>query len=244
MKRRIVYLLAALLVPASLQAMTPQEILVKVDKSINNFKDQTMEIELEFIESKNAKRSLLLTMLQKGTEKRIVRFRSGTEKGQALLTLGPNQMFVYLPTYRKVRRVAAHVKNQGFMGSDLTMEDISTAAYAPSYTAKQIGETPEAYILELYPKDKGSTDWKKLKVWVSKAIFGFVRMEYYDKQDRHRKTWVRKSYKKVGNCYMAFWSKMTDHNRKHSTVMKIISAKTDSDLPDSLFTKKGLIRGR
>ena len=68
--------------------------------------------------------------VQNQGEKRLVNFEGPSDmKGTRVLVLSRQQMWVYLPAYRKVRRVASHVKQQGFMGTTYSDEDMSTTSH-------------------------------------------------------------------------------------------------------------------
>ena len=51
-----------------------------------------------------------------------------------LLIRSPTQMYIYLPSFRKVRRVASHVQEQGFMGSAFDHAEVSLATYSDTFT--------------------------------------------------------------------------------------------------------------
>lgn len=245
MTRCGVGVLAALILcwPSAAFSLTGQEILKKIDDNLNQYKDRSMLVEMIVVESNGAKRVSLLAMLQKGS-KRIVFFRSGLEKGRGVLTLGTNKMFIYLPSYHKVRRVAAHARGQSFMGSDLTMEDISVIRYSDDYDAKLVKTTATHYTIELTPKKHFSSAWKRMIWVVKKNPIVMEKMDYFDGQNRLRKTWTREQYKLQKGNWLALLSTMIDHNRKHRTIMKVSSVEFDTGLRERLFTKKGLVRGR
>ena len=75
-----------------------------------------------------------MSMLQKGSEKRFVKFLSPTaQAGIAFLSLPDDVMYIYLPALKKVRRIASHVKNTKFAGTDFTYEDMEAARYSDKY---------------------------------------------------------------------------------------------------------------
>src|SRR5512142_2014948 len=121
MMRRVLVALAVLGLASSASAQAPLtagQILDKMDATNNAFADQTMEIRLTVIDVDGSKKSYDMTVLQKGDTKRLVTFTSGEMKGMATLVEDRNSVHVYLPGYKKVRRVAAHNMNQSLAGSD------------------------------------------------------------------------------------------------------------------------------
>ena len=95
--------------------LTATQILEKVDDVINAPKDQDIKIKLILID-KNGKESMReMSMLQKGSDKRLVKFLSpADQRGIAFLSLPNDVMYLYLPAFKKTRRIASHIKNNKF----------------------------------------------------------------------------------------------------------------------------------
>ncbi len=63
-------------------------------------------------------------------EKRLIKFTEpASVKGIAFLSLPGDLMYVYLPSFRKIRRIATSVKNTNFAGTDFTYDELSTFKY-------------------------------------------------------------------------------------------------------------------
>ena len=59
-------------------------------------------------------------------EKRLTEFTDPPEmKGMRILILSPTRMYIYLPAYKKVRRVASHVSAQGLLGPAFASDDLA-----------------------------------------------------------------------------------------------------------------------
>ncbi|MGH8324495.1 MAG: outer membrane lipoprotein-sorting protein, partial [Steroidobacteraceae bacterium] len=137
MKLVAVVVVGAALAAAPARAQSGPEILQKVDQAMNSFTDGTFESKLLIREPNGQARELTFTTYQKVPDKRLVRFSSpGDVKGMGVLVENKDTMYVFLPGFQKVRRVGTHVKNQTFMGSDFSFEDMSQTRYSPTYDAK------------------------------------------------------------------------------------------------------------
>ena len=73
-------------------------------------------------------------------------------KGTKVLILSPTQMYVYLPAFGKVRRIASHTKDQGFLGLSFSQDDMATTAYAPLYSGAISSDSGAQTIVTLTPK--------------------------------------------------------------------------------------------
>jgi outer membrane lipoprotein-sorting protein len=131
----------------------------------------------------------------KNTTKTIMRFLEPADvKGTGILTLEyekkDNDMWLYLPALRKVRRIVSSEKTKSFMGSEFTNSDI-TRPKINDYTYKLIGaETVgdvECWKIEMTPASKQIVDeygYSKRTCWIGKADFVSRKYEFYDLDGR------------------------------------------------------------
>src|SRR5436190_1050793 len=103
------------------------DLLKQVDDRLNAFKDGVFESKLLVREpGVAAAREYGFTTYQKVPDRRLVRFTApGDVKGMGVLVENNETMYVFLPGFQRVRRMGSHVKNQTFMGSDFSFEDMS-----------------------------------------------------------------------------------------------------------------------
>ena len=166
----------------------------------------------------------------------------GDIKGVGILTLPNDVIYFYMPAFNKIRRIASHVKNQSFMGTDFSYDDFSSINYADEYDAVSVKEQGEHYVLELEPKKGSGKDYSKLLIWARKDNYYKEKTEYYNKGGKLWKIMERKEIKKVGKYWIAHEFSMKDLKKNHSTVMKITDIKFDQGLKDNLFSKRYLKR--
>ena len=87
-----------------------------MDAVMNKARTLTFDYDIINKESGKDERTLAMTVKLKG-EKRYTEFSAPADmKGTKVLILSPTQMYVYLPAFGKVRRIASHTKDQGFLG--------------------------------------------------------------------------------------------------------------------------------
>ena len=96
-------------------------ILEKMDQVLYAPKDMTAFNRLVLIDRNDRQEIREAKILQKGTDKRIMRFTSqASQAGIAVLALPNDVMYLYLPAFGKERRISASVKNQNFAGTDFS----------------------------------------------------------------------------------------------------------------------------
>lgn len=223
--------------------LTASQILEKVDDIINAPKDQDLKIKLVLIDKEGKEKIREMSMLQKGSDKRMVKFLSpADQKGIAFLSLPDDIMYLYLPAFKKVRRIASHVKNTKFAGTDFTYEDMEAKRYLEKWLPELIKKEDSHYILQLNPKEGVKTDYSKLIMWVRTDNFYPTKIEHYDKGNKLYKVMVREKIEKVKEYWISKQSEMEDLKEKHKTKMLLEDVKFDSGLSDEFFTERYLSR--
>ena len=238
---------ASLLAAPSARALEGPEILQKVDQAMNNFSDGTFESKLLIREPNGQARELSFTTYQKVPDKRLVRFSApGDVKGMGVLVENKDTMYVFLPGFQKVRRVGTHVRNQTFMGSDFSYEDMSQTRYSPTYDAKRVKEDDKSWELELTVKPGQEIEYPKVRMWVDKQAQQPTKIDFMDAAGKVLKTSEYVDYKNdAANHYGPARVVVTDHRRNdHKSEIVFTGVKLNSGLKDDLFTQRSLIRGQ
>lgn len=238
----------AILLPAVALAdgPSPAEVLQKTDKAMNAFKDGMFESKLRVKQNDGSYREYAFTTYQKVPEKRLVRFSSpGDVKGMGFLVENKETMYVFLPGFQRVRRMGTHVKNQTFMGSDFSFDDMSQTTFGATYEPKGMSQDDKHYVLELKQKAGLDLEFPNLKVWIDKSSFHPTKQEFMDASGKKLKTQIRDGYTYDGKGHHQPGRVLViDHRRNdHESEIVFSSAKFDSGLPDDLFTQRSLIRG-
>ena len=255
-KIRILFLMFVLLVSgftfadgsnSQSQNLSAQQILKNVDKIINAPKDQEITVSMILIDKKGNEKVRKVKIWQKGSDKRMIKFLSPEDvKGLAFLNLPNDMMYLYLPAFRKIRRIASHVKNTNFAGTDFTYDDIASTNYSEIYDAKLLKSNDQSkkqlYELELTPKEGIKKEYSKLVMVVKKDNFYPVKIKFYSKENKLVKVMENSKIEKEGKYWVAKQALMHDLNKEHKTKMLISEVKFDQKLSDELFSKRYLKR--
>jgi outer membrane lipoprotein-sorting protein len=142
----------------------------------------------------------------KGLTKSIMRFLEPADvKGTAILSFDyenkEDEMWLYMPALRKVRRIVSSEKTKSFMGSEFTNADI-TKPNIDEYTYKLAGgetiDNVECIKIEITPATKeiaNSYGYAKKTAWVGKSDNMARRNEFYDLDGKLLKVMAIKSVK-------------------------------------------------
>src|SRR5690606_9574173 len=103
--------------------------LALVDAASNRGDDAHIVLAVQTTDRKGESAERTLELWQKGTDKRLARFTEPARlAGVALLVPDGDTVYLYLPSYGRVRRVVGEARGDAFMGIDFTMEDLSRIA--------------------------------------------------------------------------------------------------------------------
>ncbi|HUB06192.1 MAG TPA: outer membrane lipoprotein-sorting protein [Myxococcales bacterium] len=223
--------------------LSPAEILARMEATNNDYADQMLNERLTVVDVDGTRRSYDLTFRQKGT-KRLVEFTSGESNGMAVLVEDRNDVYVYLPGFRKVRRVSASSMNESMVGSDLSSDDMATVSWAERYDVKLEKEDDTSWWLALTPKPGVESNYGRIVHRVGKAHFLQQETHWFDKAGQEVKRLVSSeptSYDGVIRNKLAIFS---DPRTGHRTELETTSAKYNQGLGDELFTVRQLQWGR
>ncbi|MCD6366046.1 MAG: outer membrane lipoprotein-sorting protein, partial [Bacteroidales bacterium] len=150
-------------------AQNATEILQKMDDVIYAPKDQKVQLKMIITDRANKQKIRKANSLQKGNLFRLMKFTEpAAQKGIAFLSLPKNVMYVYLPAFKKERRIAGGLKKQNFAGTDFAYEDLESKPYAEKYNAKSVKIVGDTYILVVTPKDMKNSAYSKLIITLYK----------------------------------------------------------------------------
>ena len=223
--------------------LSPQEILAKMDAATNGFADQTMEIRLTVVDVDQSKKSYDMTVFQKG-EKRMIQFTSGEMKGMSTLVEDRNSVHVYLPGFKKVRRVAAHNMNQSMAGSDLTSEDMAQVGWSGDWTPTLEKEDETSWWLALTPKATTATENSKVVHRIEKKGFGQQESHYFNKAGEEVKRFINSNPSDFHGATRYRLITVSDPRTGHRTEMELREFKVNQGLKDDLFTVRQLQWGK
>ena len=114
-------------------------------------------------------------------KKQIMWFLSPpSNRGVALYKIekenGKDEMKMYLPAFKKIRKISSKRKSDSFMNSDLTFEDLHNRDLN-DYTYELDNSDDSFYILTSYPIEDFNSAYSMHTSWVDKNTFLITREE-------------------------------------------------------------------
>lgn len=165
---------------------------------------------------------------------------------------GDNEVLLYLPNFKKVRRVESQSQSSSFMGSVLSYADVALP-HADDFSAKVLREERcpgadggDCYVLEVTPsadKVKTATGYSRTIEWVRKDNYVTVGGEFYDAKGALWKKLVASDVRmvdRVNKKFLAHQLRVEDVKTGRVTVLQLGDVKTDAAIPDSVFTEQNL----
>lgn len=214
--RVLLLLLIALLIPEPGIAATPEEaglaIATEAHQRDRGWSDlrASMRMTLRAAGGEESLRELRVSMLEvEGDgDKSLILFDSPRDiAGTAFLShthaLAPDDQWLYLPALKRVKRIAASSKSGPFMGSEFAYEDLTSnevEKYRYRLLREESLEDQPCFVLEERPAYENSGYTRRV-VWLDKARYQPLKVEFYDRKDTLLKTLLFSDYSR----YLDTW---------------------------------------
>lgn len=235
---------AAVPAPAAMAAVDANKILAEVDRRAAVFDDQRYQASMAIYKGDQLKKTLQFDMVMKGLDKQFITFTApGDVAGMKVLMQDAKTLYVYTPEFKKVRRVAAHMQNQGFLGSAFTYEDMTQTQLVPFFNAALGGREGSETTLILTPKEGVSTTYARVEVVIDGTKGGVTTLRYYNGAGNHVRTQLREGWKKIDGELMPTKITMSDLKAGSSTVITLADVQVNQGVEDGLFSRRMLLRG-
>jgi outer membrane lipoprotein-sorting protein len=182
----------------------------------------------------------------------LTRFHEPAEvRGEGILFLeregDQNDVQMYLPAYKKIRRVESQAQSGSFMGSEFSYADIATP-HLDDYAYKMSKEDANHYVVESVPATeavKERTGYSKTLQWIRKDNFMAEQGEFYDKDGALWKKMKASDIREVDTTkhkWMSHDIRIENAKNGKYTTLKFSDSTVNQGIPDSTFTVQNLAR--
>lgn len=201
--------LAALLCSATASAanaeLDPAErghaIYAERDRRDAGYRDQRADMQMLLHDpgGRTAHRALTVTEIEgvgAGGDRRLVEFSAPRDIADtALLTheqrgADDDNQWLYLPAYKKTRRIASGGRGGRFVGTEFSYEDLAgdpVEDFSYRYLREETRDGRLTHVIERFPRNRHSAYGRQM-TWVDDATRQLVRAELFDNKGRHVKT--------------------------------------------------------
>jgi outer membrane lipoprotein-sorting protein len=187
----------------------------------------TVEMILRNPAGQETRRTLTIRTLEPaaGNERSLIVFRdppdvAGTTLLSHSLSDRPDDQWLFLPSLKRVRRIAAGNQSGSFVGSEFSYEDIApqqVEKYTYAYLRHETLAGQECFVVARMPTNPKS-GYNRQLFWVDTAEYRPLKVENYDRKDALAKTLVVEGYARYLDRY---WRParmvMTNHLSRKST---------------------------
>jgi outer membrane lipoprotein-sorting protein len=220
-----------------------KRILEQMDEVTSGYADQEMQVDMVIAAGDGDEKSYGMLVWQKD-RKRLVRFTSGENKGLATLIDG-DRVYVYMPGFKKVRRVAQHNMAQSFAGSDFSNEDMTRLRFADDFDVVLLRDEADAWVLRGTPKPGRNVSYASIVVTIVKDGYFQRAVDYYDAGGQKVKEFRGQDLTTWPSGVRRYKNVLTrDPRTGHSTLMRLKTFVVNQGLEDDHFSKRQLQWGR
>ncbi len=249
-------LIAALTLPAVAWALTAVEIMDKnfvVGKYADSTSDTTMTLTNKSGQQRVRKTFGTSKLDANGIDnKRMTRFLEPTDvKGTVSLLVEhsdkDDDIWIYLPSVKKVRRLISSNKKDSFAGTDFSYGDVighKVKEWNHTLVKEEDIDGKTCYVIESTPKDatvKTNTGYSKRVGWIQKDNFVTVKAIAYDEAGELLKEAKYSHWKEVDTVkhkWQAGILEAKNLQTGHSTVITIDQFKVNNGVKDDFFTTR------
>ena len=262
MARLLVALAVILAAVVDTPAQDSAEWVARQVRDRNTGRDSRAELRMKLYDRQGRVRERALTMLrlrgEKGTgDRALIRFTYPNDiRNTAFLVWehpdADDERFLYLPALGRVRRIAGQEKDQSFVGSDLSYEDIGgrdIADYTYAFTADNVswiapnGTRHPAWLLESRAKDQ-SSEFPRSVSFVLKEKFVITAADVFNRRNERVKHLEVKKLEQVEGIWTALDLVMS--NERDGTRTELTTSKIDYNvgLTEQDFSRRQLEAGK
>lgn len=189
--------------------------------------------------------------------RRVTRFNSPADiAGTAVLTVentGEDDIWVYLPALKKVRRLTASNRRDAFVGTDFSYGDVlghPVEEWSHRAIRKEAIDGTQSIVIVSMPRDAGvaaATGYSRRITWLRATDLVPLKTDFFGPQQNLIKVYSAADIRLVDparRCFQPMRQVMKNIVTGHMTVIEYSSFKTDVSVGNDQFQPRALERGR
>lgn len=244
--------LLLILAPGAVWSAPSAEEIVRKAEQIAYFQgdDGRAKVSMAIKDDRGTNRKRTLTILRKDQGGRSMEQKyyvylhyPADVKGTALMVWKhpgrDDDRWLYLPALDLVKRIAAGDKRTSFLGSDFFYEDISGRSISDD-RHKLLETTDKYFVLEGVPKNPGSVEFSRYKIWIHRTSYLPVKVEFYDKQDRKHRVYEALKVDQIQGHPTVIRSRMRNLQTGGETTLTFSQVRYEIGLDEDVFSERHL----
>jgi len=236
-------------------AITGEEIMTNVDERYTGETSKNLTV-IELINSRGNTRGRELVSYSKDygdNEKTVMVFqRPADVSGVGYLSYSYDEVgrdddtWLFLPAMKRSRRISGSSRNDYFMGTDFTYDDMGDREVEEDIHTLLKEDTVEGnicWVVESVPRKEGEMYSRKIS-WIRQDILMAVKVEYYDRQKSLQKILTISDIRQIDDVWTAGRMEMDNLQKNHKTVITIEQVEYNLEVDDNFFSVAALERGK
>lgn len=242
---------------AALYAEAPsgEEIMIRVDERYSGDSSRQLTT-IELINSRGSKRIRKLLSYTKDygdSDKTVMVFRHPTDvEGVGYLSWSYDEAdkdddtWLFLPALKRSRRISGSSRNDYFMGTDFTYDDMGDRKVEEdehSLVGEETLDGRACWVVQSVPREEGEMYSRRVS-WIRKDIPIPLKVDYYDRQGELQKTLENSDIHEIDGIWTVGRMTMRNVQKDHTTVLRFEEIQFNLEVRDTLFSVASLERGR
>lgn len=226
-------------------APIPEDADAILDRMVDNLRGGGQRATLEMtVERDDEVRSYLLEIVSDGAERSLTRVvEPPRDAGQAFLVDG-SELFVYAPRLGRVLRLPPSGRSDGFLGSDLSYDDLAGDEVRDDYDAEVLERDDERVVLSLVPRPRAPTPYGELRFSATLPDLAPRELTYFDQRGNAVKRLTLSDFREVDGRTIPTRFEVVDLTEGGGrTVATWTEVEFGVEPPDACFTQQALERG-
>ncbi len=169
------------------------------------------------------------------------------DRGTAFLKRG-REVWNWQPSIDRVIKMPPSMMSQGWMGSDLTTDDLIRQTsilndYAHTLLPEEILDGITCHVIELTPNEEAAVVWGKIKMWISKVDYLQYKSEFFDEDMKVVNTILGSVPKQVGKRKLLTRMEVLPSDKPgNKTIMTYQEIEFDISIKEEFFSLQNLRR--
>tara|TARA_B100000953_G_scaffold276139_1_gene250033 strand:- start:112 stop:576 length:465 start_codon:yes stop_codon:yes gene_type:complete len=151
---------------------------------------------------------------------------------------------MWLPAFKKIRRISGNNRSDSFMGSDLSYEDMATRQldhYKHTIISKEIYQNITCYKLQYIPKENTNTEYGQHISLIDSTLLVPLKEQSYDKSNKLIKEKIF-TYKLINGYQILIEITVENVQKNHMTNLVFNNIELNTGISNKIFHERYLKR--
>ncbi len=182
----------------------------------------------------------------KGTDYYLIYITSpARDKGQVFLKR-KHELWNWMPSIGRMIKLPPSMMMQSWMGSDFTNDDLLKQSslitdYKHTIVAEETIDNHKTWKIEFIPKPGAPVVWGKIVMWITKAHYLQIKVEYFDETLELVNTMLGSKIKNVGDRMLPTKMEMIPADKPgNKTILEYSTIVFDKPISDRFFSQQNM----